>query len=416
MLALVDCNSCFASCETIFRPELRDQAVVIASNNDGCIVARSSKAKTLNIPDLVPLFKVRNILEQNQVHIFSSNYELYGDISARIMSLLSKFCVDMEVYSIDEAFLDLAGFDDLVHRGYDIKKAIWKQQRMPVCVGIAQTKTLAKLANHLAKKSSKLQGVCVLENLALWEPVFKKISVSKVWGVGSRLSKRLALLDVLTVQDLRSQPPKRIRKEFGVTLERTVRELNGERCFDLETQPAPKKEIFSSRSFGKKVMCVEELKQSVAAHAVRATEKLRKQKSLAKRVYVMIQTSRFHENRYSNSASLVLPYPTNDTRVIIRFAQQVCEHLFKSGYLYAKAGVGLFDLSNIQYKQHDFFEPGQSDQAFKLMSLIDTANRRYGKGKVFIAAQGTQQKWAMARSFKSPSYTTRFSDLPIIKI
>jgi len=416
MLALVDCNACFASCESIFRPELRDQAVVIASNNDGCIVARSPKAKALDIPDLIPLFKIRNVLEQHQVHIFSSNYELYGDISSRIMSLLSRFCVDMEVYSIDEAFLDLSGFENLVRRGHDIKKSVWKQQRMPVCVGIAQTKTLAKLANHLAKKSNKLQGVCVLDDLAMWEPVFKKISVSKVWGVGSRLSKHLALLDVLTVQDLRTQPPKRIRKEFGVTLERTVRELNGERCFDLETQPPPKKEIFSSRSFGKKVTCVEELKQSVAAHAVRATEKLRKQKSLAKRVYVMIQTSRFHEHRYNNSASLVLPYPTNDTRIIIRFAQQVCEHLFKSGYLYAKAGVGLFDLSNVHYKQHDFFEPGQSDQAFKLMSLIDTANRRYGKGKMFLAAQGTQQKWAMARSFKSPSYTTRFSDLPIIKI
>jgi DNA polymerase V len=379
-------------------------------------VARSSKTKELNIPDLMPLFKIRTTLEQHQVHIFSSNYELYGDISSRIMSLLSNFCVDMEVYSIDEAFLDLSGFKNLVRRGHDIKKAIWIQQRMPVCVGIAQTKTLAKLANHLAKKSNKLQGVCVLDDLASWEAVFKKISVSKVWGVGARLSKRLALLGVFTVQDLRVQPPKRMRKEFGVTLERTVRELNGECCFDLETQPAPKKEIFSSRSFGKKVRCLEELKQSVAAHAVRATEKLRKQKNLANRVYVMIQTSRFHEYRYSNSTSLVLPYPTNDSRIIIRLAHQACEHLFRTGYVYAKAGVGLLDLSNVHYKQHDFFEPGQSDRAFKLMNLIDAANLRYGKGKMFLAAQGTQQKWAMARSFKSPSYTTRFSDLPIIKI
>jgi DNA polymerase V len=416
MLALVDCNSCFASCEVIFRPELRDQAVVIASNNDGCIVARSSKAKTLNIPDLAPLFKVRTILEQHHVHIFSSNYELYGDISSRIMSLLSTFCVDMEVYSIDEAFLDLEGFTSLVRRGHEIKKAIWIQQRMPVCVGIAQTKTLAKLANHLAKKSIKLQGVCVLDELASWEAVFKKIPTSKVWGVGARLSKRLALLGVFTVQDLRTQPPKRIRKEFGVTLERTVRELNGERCFDLETQPTPKKEIFSSRSFGKKVRCIEELKQSVAAHAVRATEKLRKQQSLTNRIYVMIQTSRFNERPYSNSASLVLPYPTNDTRIIIQFAHQACEHLFRAGYVYAKAGVGLLDLSNSHYKQHDFFEPGQTDQAFKLMNLIDATNLRYGKGKMFLAAQGTQQKWAMARNFKSPSYTTRFSDLPVIKI
>jgi DNA polymerase V len=170
-------------------------------------VARSSKAKELNIPDLMPLFKIRTTLEQHQVHIFSSNYELYGDISSRIMSLLSNFCVDMEVYSIDEAFLDLSGFKNLVRRGHDIKKAIWIQQRMPVCVGIAQTKTLAKLANHLAKKSNKLQGVCVLDDLASWEAVFKKISVSKVWGVEARLSKRLALLGVFTVQDLRVQPP-----------------------------------------------------------------------------------------------------------------------------------------------------------------------------------------------------------------
>lgn len=416
MLALVDCNSCYASIESIFRPDLRGRPTVILSNNDGALIVKNAQAKLLDIPDFAPYFKVKDYLRANNVNVFSSNYELYGDISSRIMSLLSTFCVDMSVYSIDEAFLDLTGFKHLAKYGHQIKNEVWRQQRVPVCVGIGETQTLAKLANHLAKKSAKLNGVCFFENLNDWETVFNKVHVSKVWGVGSRITNRLALWDIKTVQDLRKQPPKRIRKEFGVTLERTVRELNGERCFALETQPPPKKEIISTRSFGKKVTTLHEIKQSVADHAMRVSEKLRKQDSLAGAVYVMLSTSRYAEERYHRSACIQLPYPTNDSRIIIENASLVAGKLFKSGYIYAKAGTGLIDLSTNKHQQKDLFHEGQSDGAFKLMSVIDTINGRFGKGQVFIGSQGTSQRWAMTRQFKSPAYTTRFSDIPIVKL
>lgn len=416
MLALVDCNSCFASCEAIFKPEIRNKPVVVVSNNDGCIVARNIHAKQLDIPDLVPFFKIKPYLEENSVQVFSSNYELYGDISARIMSLLSNYCSDMEVYSIDEAFLDLSGFNDYLKIGFQIKNDVWKQQRMPVCVGIAPTKTLAKLANHLAKKSQKLQGICLLERINEWENVFKKIPVNKVWGVGSRISLRLKVWGIETVQDLRQQPPKRIREEFGVMLERTVRELNGEQCFDIETQPSPKKEIICSRSFGAKVSTLSELKESVASYAARASGKLRKQSGLTQCIYVMIQTSRFNQNAYTNSASIKLPYATNDSRVIVKFALELCEKLYKPGYQYAKAGVSLSELSNREYSQFDLFQSGQENKSFKLMATLDKINNRYGAGRLFLAAQGANQRWQMIRRYKSPAYTTRFSDIPIIKI
>lgn len=416
MLALVDCNSCYASIEAIFRPDLRHAATVILSNNDGAIVTKNAQAKLLDIPDFAPFFKVRDYLEQNNVRFFSSNYALYGDISSRIMSLLATFCTDISVYSIDEAFLDMTGFKDLVKYGHFIKDEVWRQQRMPVCVGMGDTQTLAKLANHIAKKSKKLNGVCVFENLNDWENVFKKIPVSSVWGVGSRITARLALWDIRTVQDLRKQPPKRIRKEFGVTLERTVRELNGEKCFDLETQPPPKKEIISSRSFGQKVTALHEIKQSVADHAMCISEKLRKQNGLASSVYVMLHTSRYAVERYHRSAYIKLPYPTNDSRVIIENAIKVADTLFKPGYVYAKAGAGLFDLSENKNQQKDLFHHGQSESAYKLMSVMDGINQRFGKEHVFIGAQGTQKRWAMSQQFKSPAYTTRFSDIPIIKL
>lgn len=415
MLALIDCNSCYASCEQIFRPELRGKPVVVLSNNDGCIVTRNAQAKALGVPDLVPYFKIRSLLKQHHVHVFSSNYELYGDISARLMGLLATLGDRIEIYSIDEAFLELNGFSDLVSHGALIKKLAWQHQRMPVCVGVAETKTLAKLANHIAKKSNKLNGVCVISNSVDWENVFKKIAVNKVWGVGSRIAKRLNLLNIYSVQDLKRQPPKLIRKEFGVTLERTVLELNEVRCFDLETQPQPKKEVFCSRSFSKKVTSQQEIRESVANYANRATEKLRRQHGLTKRVYVTIQTSRYSHQPYSNSITIPLPYPTNDSRIIISTATKASDALFREGYGYARAGVGLLELSNSQHFQNDFFQ-SDCDKSMKLMDTIDKMNKRYGSGSLFFARQGITRGWAMARSFKSPAYTTRISDLPVVKI
>jgi len=415
MLALVDCNSCYASCEQIFRPDLRGKPVVVLSNNDGCIVTRNSEAKALSIPNLEPYFKIKPLLDKHQVKVFSSNYELYGDVSARIMTLLSTLDDNMEIYSIDEAFIQLSGFNDLVSHGQLIKKLIWQQQRMPVCVGIAKTKTLAKLANHIAKKSKKLDGVCYLSNLTNWINVFRKIPVNNIWGVGSRIAKRLKLWDIISVQDLRLQSPKRIRKEFGVTLERTILELNEIHCFDLETQPQPKKEVFCSRSFSKKVFSIQEIKESIANYAFRATEKLRRQNCLCKKIYVTVQTSRFSDHIYSNGLTVTLPFPTSDCRVIINSAIKATEKIYQQGYGYARAGVGLLDLSTNTNIQPDFFH-GNSEQSIKLMRTIDQLNNRFGSESIFIASQGIRRAWSMARNFKSPAYTTRISDLPIVRI
>ena len=416
MLALVDMNSSFSSIEQIFRPDLRDKPVIVASNNDAAVVARSKEAKELGVPAFVPIFQIKDLIDAQNIHTFSSNYELYGDISSRFSSLLSQFCLEIERYSIDECFCNISGDPDPLKTAFLMKTEVWRQQRIPVCVGVANTKTLAKLANYLAKKSLKLNGVCLLDQPDHWENVFKKVTVGNVWGVGSRTKNRLALWGIYSVQDLRSQPTKRIRKEFGVTLERTVCELNGERCFALETQPPPKKEIISSRSFSHKVTSFNDIKQSVADHAMRVSEKLRKQNSLAGAVYVMLHTSRFAEHRYHRSAYIQLPYPTNDSRIIIENAAKVLRELFKPGYLYAKSGVGLFDLINNRNQQSDLFQIGQSENAYKLMSVIDSINSRYGRGQVFIGAQGTEKTWPMSRRFKSPSYTTRLSDIPIIKL
>lgn len=416
MLALVDCNSCYASCEQIYRPDLRGRPIVVLSNNDGCVVTRNKEAKALNIPDLEPYFKIKHLLQQHQVHVFSSNYELYGDTSQRIMNMLESYGNAIEVYSIDEAFLDVNGFTDLYAHGQRIKQACWKEQRMPVCVGIAPTKTLAKLANHIAKKSAKLNGVCVIENVAQWNKVFSKLPVNKVWGVGSRLSKRLEALNIHTVEDLRQHNPKSLRKDFGVVLERTVRELNGEPCLSLETQPQPKQQIFCSRSFSQKITSLEAINESVANYAVRAAEKLRRQNSLTRRVYVMIQTSRFNTPYYGNSLSTPLLYPTNDSRQIVEAALRLSTHLYREGYAYAKAGVGLLDIVEGTFQQDDFFTANQSLESQTMMHTMDKINKRYGQGVMFLGRQGIQRQWSMSREMKSPAYTTRIGDVPIVKI
>jgi DNA polymerase V len=416
MLALVDCNSCYASCEQIFRPDLRGKPIVVLSNNDGCIVTRNKEAKALNIPDLEPYFKIKGLLQQHQVHVFSSNYELYGDISRRVMALLEGFGSSMEIYSIDEAFLDVDGFPDLLAHGKAIKQACWVEQRMPVCVGIAPTKTLAKLANHIAKKSQKLDGVCVMKNPDEWRKVFSKLPVNKVWGIGSRISRKLALWNIQTVEELRQTDPKSLRKEFGVTLERTQRELHGERCMELETQPAPKQQIFCSRSFSHKVTTLHELNESVANYAVRAAEKLRSQNNLTRCVYVMIQTSRFQDNYYGNSLSTPLLFPTNDSRHIVEAAIRLSNQLYRQGYAYAKAGVGLLDMVENTFQQDDLFTDHQSQESQAMMNTLDKINKRYGKGVLFLGSQGIQRHWNMNREMKSPAYTTRLGDLPIVKL
>ncbi|GLQ29585.1 Y-family DNA polymerase [Litoribrevibacter albus] len=417
MYALVDCNSFFASCEQVFRPDLRGQPVVVLSNNDGCIVARSKEAKQLGIPDLQPYFKISDQLRQAGVHVFSSNYELYGDLSTRVMDTLKAFSPNIEVYSIDESFLDMSGhaLKTLPELGRAMRDTIYRHVRLPVGVGMGATKTLAKLANHIAKKSNKCHYVCVIDRLEQWHKVFAKIPVHHVWGIGSRLSGRLADQRIYSVLDLIQQDPERMKKHYSVNVSRTITELQGIPCYGLDETPEPKKQIISTRSFGVKVFNCLALEQSVSQYASRACEKLRKEQQRVKTMMVFASSSRFDANYYTRSVIVPLSMPTNDSRVICSLARKaVRECIYKSGVPFARAGVGLIELYAESPEQLDAFTARQDERSQELMKLVDHINQTCGR--VFIASQGIDPYWKMQRNLKSPAYTTRWPDLPIVKV
>lgn len=420
VFALVDCNNFYASCEKLFRPDLKDSPVVVLSNNDGCVVARSREAKLLGIKMGVPVFQIKAEMQRHGILAFSSNYALYADLSSRVMRTLEEMAPRVEVYSIDEAFLDLTGIESalsLVEFGQQVRERIGHWIGITVCVGIAPTKTLAKLANHAAKKYPATQGVVDLTNLDRQRRLLALVPVDDVWGVGKRLSKRLNALGITTALDLANASPRAIRNQFSVVLERTVRELNGESCIELEEIPPTKKQIVCSRSFGAKVTQFELLREAVCEYATRATEKLRKEQQQAKVMTVFIRTSPFKDNepQYSNSTSGELLIPSCDTRDFIELANHLLKRIWKDGFRYAKAGVMLSD-----FYDPGMFQPGLFDDVStrsnsqQLMSVLDTINQS-GAGKVFFAGQGTKKDWSMKREHLSPAYTTRWDQLPRVK-
>ena len=416
MYALVDCNSFYASCEQIFRPDIRGKPVVVLSNNDGCIVARSKEAKDLQIPDLQAYFKLKPFLDRHGVHVFSSNYELYADISSRVVDVMNEYAPEMEVYSIDESFLLLDGLNENYYDyGQNIKNKIWRDVRMPVCVGVAETKTLSKLANHIAKKSKKLNGVCVIDDIDQWDGVFKKLRVSKIWGVGRRLTARLEAEGVCSVYDLKQADHNIIKKNYNINLARTVCELNGERCLALETQPPAKQQIYSTRSFGQKVYGLEGLHQAVSQHATTAMEKLRKQNSLVGTVQAFIETSRFSSTPIHRSHVIKLPIPTNDTSAVIGAVKKIVESIYVPNMPYAKAGVGLIEIISEENLQFNLFNHSQMARSESLMKVLDGINHS-GVGHVSFASSGIDQFWKMQRKFKSPSYTTRLNELVSVSV
>jgi len=416
MFALVDCNSCYASCEQIFRPDLRDKPVVVLSNNDGCVIARSKEAKALGIPDLHAYFKIRHLLERHRVAVFSGNFRLYGDISRRVMDCLRHFSPDIEIYSIDEMFLSLDGiYQPLQDYGQTIKQNVWRQVRMPVSIGIAPSKTLAKLANYAAKNIPGQHGVCLLDAPHKWQWLLRRVPATKVWGIGRRLGARLADMGIHSAWELASSDPKTIRRRFNVCVERTLEELNGSPCLALEEVTPDKKQIYCTRSFGDKPTELDPLLRAVALYASRAAEKLRAQQHLALTLHVFIHTSPHRPNYYSNSTVVQLPYATDDSRVIAACAQQGVRRIFRPGHAYLKAGVGLIELVSKRYHQGDIFEVGQSPRADALMQTLDGINRRYGRGTAVLASEGKKRGWPMRQQYCSPAYTTRWTDIPIIK-
>jgi len=414
VFALVDCNSFYASCEQVFRPELRGRPVVVLSNNDCFIVARSKEAKALGIPDLEPFYKVERLLREHQVAIFSSNYPLYGDLSNRVMLTLADFSPNIEVYSIDEMFLSLEGFADcsLKSYGQTIKNRVWQDVRMPVGVGIAPSKTLAKLASWAAKRIPACDGVCVLDEPQKWQWLLRRVPVTTLWGVAHRLAARLAPLNIVSAWDLACANPRLVRQHSSVCLERTIEELNGNACLQLEQQPAPKKQIYCSRSFGQKASEMKPVLEAVSLYASRAAEKLRKQNHLALTLHVFIQTSPSTADFFSVSHTAQLPYPTDDTRVIVELARQVARRLYRPGHAYLKAGVGLIELASREQHQFDLLHPGQSVRVDALMTVMDRINSQEGRGTVFMASQGTSKPWYMRQHYRSPQYTTRWQDIP----
>jgi len=415
MIGIVDCNSCYASCEQIFRPELRNKPVVVLSNNDGFVIARSKEAKALGIGELQAFFKIEGLLRKHKVTIFSSNYPLYGDISNRVMTTLNTFSPSVEVYSIDEMFLDLTGIQEPMNSyGQRIKNTVWQHIRMPVCVGVAPSKTLAKLANKAAKTYDHCQGVCVLEEPHQWQWLQKRMPVNKVWGIGSKLTKRLAGLNIHSAYDLSQASPKMMRQHMSINIERTIEELNGHPCIPFEEQPPAKKQIYCSRSFGEKISTLSPLLQAISTYASRATEKLRKQKCLVISIHVFLHTSPYDTNHYSNAIAVKLPYPTDDTTVVIDAARQAIAYLYRDGLRFQKAGIGLVDIKPKKQLQFDFFHAGQSKKRDQLMHVVDSINHNYGRGTAHFAAASGVKKWAMRQQHLSPAYTTRWTDLPVI--
>jgi len=417
VFALVDCNSFYASCEQVFRPDLRGKPVVVLSNNDGFVVARSKEAKALGIADLQPFFKVEPLLRRNNVAIFSSNYPLYGDLSNRVMTTLKGFSSHIEVYSIDEMFLSLQGMhNEPESYGREIKNRLWNHVRMPVGVGIAPTKTLAKMANRAAKKIQKMNGVCVLDEPYKWEWVLRRVPVTAIWGVARRLAARLAGLNISSAWDVDRADPKHVRLHSNVCLERTIEELNGRPCLELEELPRNKKQIYCTRSFGKKAKELQPVLEAISLYAARAAEKLRTQKYLVLSMHVFIHTSPFKPNFHSVSDVVKLPYPTDDTRLITALARETASRLFSPGHAFLKAGIGLIEIVDRKYYQFDLLHQGQPEKSDQVMNVMDKINKNEGKGTLFLASQGVNKPWYMRQQFTSPQYTTKWSELPVIKV
>lgn len=414
--ALVDCNNFYASCERVFDPTLAGRAVVVLSNNDGCIIARSEEAKALGIRMGQPLFECRDLIARHGVHVFSSNFGLYGDLSRRVMETLASFTPDMEVYSIDEAFLDLAGIpgDPAAYAG-TIRRTVQQWVGIPVSIGIGPSKTLAKAAAKAAKKHPACGGV--LDMTGREEETLAGIGVEDVWGVGRRYAKLLRSHGILTALDLRNAPDAWVKKHMTVAGLRTVLELRGTSCLPLEDAEPPRKAILCSRSFGRKVYRIEELEEAAAAYAARAAEKLRDQSSAASAIQVILIELPFNEGYpKTRICSATLPVATAYTPELIRTAKALLRRVYRKGPAYRKVGVMLSGIVQRGQVQLSLFHEGrEGDREIGLMHTVDAVNRRWGRGTLAFAASGFARPWWMRQARRSGQFTTSWNDLPTAK-
>ncbi|MGQ4693880.1 translesion error-prone DNA polymerase V subunit UmuC [Enterobacter asburiae] len=420
MFALVDVNSFYASCERVFRPDLEGKPIVVVSNNDGCIISLSREAKQFGIKMGEPYFKFKEKLYPSKVYVFSSNYALYADLSSRVMQTLTDLAPAIEIYSIDEAFVNVSGVShclSLEAFGHQMRTEVLKNTGLTVGVGIAPTKTLAKLANYAAKRWASTGGVVDLSGRERQRKLLEKVPVEEVWGVGRRITKKLNAMGITTALELAEASSWVIRKHFNVVLERTARELRGEPCLDLEEFTPTKQQIICSRSFGHRITQYEEMHQAICAYAERAAEKLRGEHQYCRFISVFVRTSPHADNEiyYGNEASVTLMTPTNDSRDIIRAATEALGRIWLDGYRYMKAGVMLADFFSSGVAQLNLFDDNRlRANSAALMEMMDSVNHS-GKGKIWFAGQGIEKSWAMKREMLSPAYTTRYADLPVAK-
>jgi DNA polymerase V len=415
-IALVDCNNFYVSCERLFRPDLIGKPVVVLSNNDGCVISRSNEAKALGVNMGEPWFKLRDFAQQHHVTVFSSNYALYADVSNRVMTVLAGFSPAQEVYSIDECFLDLTGLPAIGDTAYAIRQRIWDWLGMPVCVGVASSKTLAKLANHVAKKHPKSRGVFNMNALtdAQLHSVLSHLDVSEVWGIGRQLSASLYAMGIHRVQQLKDADIRTMRRQFGVVMEKTIRELRGECCIGLEEVSPPRQQIVSSRSFGTTVDALADLEDAVAHFVATAALKLREQGSVAGLLIVFTRTDRFStKSQYTPSIALPLIHPSANTMTLVGLAKAGLKQIYAPGYAYKKAGVILGDIVPEGVVQRDLFSEKTPNN--QLMATLDHLNARYGRHTIQVSRttkSAKSVKWAMRQEHKSPNFTTSWAELP----
>lgn len=423
-IALIDGNNFYVSCERVFQPKLEGKPVVVLSNNDGCVVARSAEVKALGVLMGAPWFQLRDLAKQHGIIAKSSNYTLYGDMSQRMHAVIGQFSPEQEIYSIDETFLGLDGLRcDLVAYGQQIRQRVHQWTGIPVCVGISNSKTLAKLANYCAKKAlvpEMLDGVADFAKMPNSDlnALFDRIEAGEVWGVGRRIRERLAVMGIQTVKQLKNASVSRIKQEFNVVLARTVSELNGESCLNLEEIAPPKQQIMSSRSFGQPVFLLQDLNEAVTAYTSRAAEKLRNQEHVAGAIQVYLETNRFkpEEPQYNNGVTVKLLKPTDNMFSLVEAALYGLQRIYKPGYAYKKAGIMLMDLCPAHLVPTDLFSGlnlPDKNRSKVVMATIDEINAKMGRGTVRSAGEGAIKPWAMRSDNKSPEFTTNWRQLPI---
>lgn len=419
IFGLVDCNNFFVSCERVFQPRLENRPVVVLSSNDGCVISRSNEAKALKIKMGVPVFQIKELIKQHNVVVLSSNFTLYGDMSWRVMETLSKLVPAFQIYSIDEVFLDLTGFSDVALNalGKKITQTVYQCTGIPVSLGIGSTKTLAKVANHVAKKNKKYDGVFDIHymNTQARDDILSQFQLQDIWGVGINWAYKLNQLGIVNAGQLSKQNPLVFRKRFNSILAGTILELQGIPVQDLEEELQPRKQIMVSRSFGKIVTEFQELEQALATHITRALEKLRDQGSVAKAISIFLQTSRFcSDEPYHHQKTIELSAPSQDTRVFLKVASRVLKSLFCKNLNYKKAGIVLLEISSKRLCQLDLFTE-REEKSEPLMTLLDQINITLGQGTVRFAVEGYQKGWGTHSLHRTPRYTTCWSELPIAR-